>query len=47
MKTEFYEDIDKVNIIPQDIGRVLLNLYNNSLYAVTEAANKWLKLLRN
>ncbi|MEP6597252.1 MAG: ATP-binding protein, partial [Ginsengibacter sp.] len=25
-----------INIIPQDIGRVLLNLYNNAFYAVTE-----------
>ena len=24
------------NIIPQDIGRVLLNLFNNAFYAVTE-----------
>jgi len=28
--------IGKVNIIPQDIGRVLLNLYNNAFYAVNE-----------
>ena len=28
--------IGKVNIIPQDIGRVLLNLYNNAFYAVAE-----------
>ncbi len=26
----------KINIIPQDIGRVLLNLYNNAFYACTE-----------
>ncbi|MEJ0105171.1 MAG: tetratricopeptide repeat-containing sensor histidine kinase [Bacteroidota bacterium] len=26
-------DIGKINIIPQDIGRVLLNLYNNAFYA--------------
>ena len=36
MKTEFDERIGKINIIPQDIGRVLLNLYNNALYAVNE-----------
>ncbi len=36
MKTEFDESIEKINIIPQDIGRVLLNLYNNAFYAVTE-----------
>src|ERR1700690_1725176 len=36
MKTDFDESIGKINIIPQDIGRVLLNLYNNAFYAVTE-----------
>ncbi len=28
--------IGKINIIPQDIGRVLLNVYNNAFYAVNE-----------
>jgi signal transduction histidine kinase len=37
-KTDFDERIRKINIIPQDIGRVLLNLYNNAFYAVTEKA---------
>ena len=36
MKTEFDESISNINIIPQDIGRVLLNLYNNAFYAVAE-----------
>jgi signal transduction histidine kinase len=36
MKTEFDERIGTVNIIPQDIGRVLLNLINNAFYAVAE-----------
>ena len=36
MKTDFDSTIGNVNIIPQDIGRVLLNLYNNSFYAVAE-----------
>ncbi len=36
IKTEFDEAIGKINIIPQDIGRVLLNLYNNAFYAVSE-----------
>jgi two-component system NtrC family sensor kinase len=36
MKTHFDKSIDTVNIIPQDIGRVLLNLYNNAFYAVNE-----------
>ncbi len=36
MKTDFDESINKINVIPQDIGRVLLNLYNNAFYAVNE-----------
>ena len=36
MKTDFDESIGSINIIPQDIGRVLLNLYNNAFYAVSE-----------
>ncbi len=36
IKTDLDETIDKINIVPQDIGRVLLNLYNNAFYAVTE-----------
>ncbi|MDQ6843305.1 MAG: tetratricopeptide repeat-containing sensor histidine kinase, partial [Bacteroidota bacterium] len=32
--TNFDDSIGKINIIPQDIGRVLLNLYNNAFYAV-------------
>jgi len=33
LKTDFDESIGKINIIPQDIGRVLLNLYSNAFYA--------------
>ena len=36
LQTNFDESIGKVSIIPQDIGRVLLNLYNNAFYSVTE-----------
>jgi signal transduction histidine kinase len=36
MKTDYDESIGKINIIPQDIGRVLLNLYGNAFYEVTE-----------
>jgi len=36
MKTDFDNSIGKINIIPQDIGRVLLNLINNAFYAVDE-----------
>jgi two-component system NtrC family sensor kinase len=36
LKTDFDSSIGKINIIPQDIGRVLLNLFNNAFYACTE-----------
>ena len=36
MKTDFDKSIGKINIIPQDIGRVLVNLINNAFYACTE-----------
>jgi two-component system, NtrC family, sensor kinase len=36
MKTDFDESIGNINIISQDIGRVLLNLINNAFYAVNE-----------
>ena len=35
-KTEFDTQLPKVNIIPQDIGRVLLNLINNAFQACAE-----------
>jgi signal transduction histidine kinase len=36
IETDFDKTIDKIEAIPQDIGRVLLNLYNNAFYAVAE-----------
>jgi signal transduction histidine kinase len=36
MKTDYDESIGNINIIPQDIGRVILNLITNAFYAVTE-----------
>ena len=36
MKTDFDETIGNINIIPQDIGRVILNLITNAFYAVDE-----------
>ncbi len=33
-KTNFDETIDNINVVPQEIGRVLLNLFNNAFYAV-------------
>ena len=38
MKTDFDVTIEKINIIPQDFGRVVLNLINNAFYAVNEKA---------
>jgi signal transduction histidine kinase len=36
IETDFDNSIGNINIIPQDIGRVLLNLFNNAFYAVNE-----------
>jgi len=36
IKTDFDNSVDKVNVVPQDIGRVFLNLFNNAFYAVNE-----------
>lgn len=36
MTIEFDESLQKINVIPQDIGRVLLNLFNNAFYACAE-----------
>jgi signal transduction histidine kinase len=35
-KMEADENLPEVNVVPQDIGRVLLNLINNAFYAVVE-----------
>jgi signal transduction histidine kinase len=35
-KTDFDDTTGKINIVPQDIGRVLLNLFNNAFYATNE-----------
>lgn len=39
LKTEYDETIGNINIIPQEIGRVMLNLITNAFYAVTEKKN--------
>jgi signal transduction histidine kinase len=36
MKTDFHENVGSINIIPQDIGRAILNLITNAFYAVSE-----------
>jgi signal transduction histidine kinase len=35
-ETDFDKSIGKINIVSQDIGRVILNLINNAFYAVNE-----------
>ncbi|MCB0716620.1 MAG: two-component sensor histidine kinase [Chitinophagaceae bacterium] len=35
-ETDFDTSIEKINIVPQDMGRVILNLINNAFYAVSE-----------
>jgi signal transduction histidine kinase len=36
LEKKFDKKLPKVNIVPQDISRVLLNLFNNAFYAVNE-----------
>ncbi|MBS1525724.1 MAG: tetratricopeptide repeat protein [Bacteroidetes bacterium] len=36
--THFDEKLPKINVVPQDIGRVLLNVINNAFYAVQQKA---------
>ncbi|MBN8652764.1 MAG: hypothetical protein J0L67_15130 [Cytophagales bacterium] len=36
MKTDFDERVEKVNVVGQDVGRVILNLITNAFYAVAE-----------
>ena len=40
MKTEFDNSIGKINVVPQEIGRAILNLINNAFYTVEEKARK-------
>ncbi len=36
LKTDYDETLEKINIIPQDIGRVILNLITNAFYSTNE-----------
>jgi signal transduction histidine kinase len=36
MKTDYDNSMENLKVIPQDIGRVILNLITNAFYAVTE-----------
>jgi signal transduction histidine kinase/ligand-binding sensor domain-containing protein len=40
VQTDFDADIGKVAVVPQEIGRVLLNLLNNAFYAVQDKMKK-------
>jgi two-component system NtrC family sensor kinase len=40
LKTYFDESIDNINIIPQDMGRVMLNLITNAFYVVNEKSQQ-------
>jgi len=40
LKTEFDDTIGLVNVLPQDIGRVVLNLITNAFYAVADKAKQ-------
>jgi signal transduction histidine kinase len=42
-KTDFDENLPKIEVIPQDIGRVLLNLINNAFYACAERSRSTVK----
>ncbi|MCY7351192.1 MAG: histidine kinase [Cytophagaceae bacterium] len=36
LKTDFDPNLGMVEVVPQELGRVLLNLFNNAFYAVSE-----------
>jgi ligand-binding sensor domain-containing protein/signal transduction histidine kinase len=40
LKTSYDDNIGNIDIIPQDIGRVLLNIFHNAFYAVNEKAKE-------
>ena len=41
LATNFDESLPKINIVPQDIGRVLLNLFTNAFYATQAKSKQW------
>src|SRR5881275_2081409 len=43
IETHFDESMGKIEVVPQDIGRVLLNLFNNAFYSVNEKKKAALK----
>ena len=47
MRTNFDTSLEKINLIPQDFGRVILNLLTNAFYAVNERLRHFDKLSVN
>ena len=43
MKTDYDESIGLIKVIPQDIGRVILNLITNAFYVVTEKKKQFVE----
>jgi signal transduction histidine kinase len=43
MQSDFDESIEQINVIPQDIGRVFLNLFTNAFYSVSEKKKQAIK----
>ncbi|HEX6848943.1 MAG TPA: ATP-binding protein, partial [Chitinophagaceae bacterium] len=39
-KIDFDKSLGKINVVPQEMGRVILNLLNNAFYAVNEKAKQ-------
>jgi two-component system NtrC family sensor kinase len=40
IQTTFDPTIDKINIVAQDIGQVLMNIYNNAFYSINQKSKK-------
>ncbi|GEO09134.1 hypothetical protein SAE01_16300 [Segetibacter aerophilus] len=41
IETNFDDNIEELLIVPQDIGRVLINIYNNAFYSLHEKAKQY------
>ncbi|MBK6383148.1 MAG: hypothetical protein IPF69_06695 [Chitinophagaceae bacterium] len=44
LKTEYDASIGNINIIPQDMGRVILNLINNAFYVAEKKKRETTKI---
>ncbi|OUJ76381.1 hypothetical protein BXP70_03285 [Hymenobacter crusticola] len=40
LQTDFSEKLDKIPVVPQDIGRVLVNLFSNAFYAMQQRSQQ-------